>query len=86
MDLTTVDFKTELLNAAEGYCKRNGVTLGALGKRMVNDRKFFVRLKETEGSCTLSTFQFLIRKLSVNSNIGTFEKRVKRIGRVLTEN
>jgi len=84
MDLTTVDYKKELLLAADSYCKRHRMTLGALGKRMVNDRKFFVRIKDDGASCNMDTFQRLIRELSVEPSISSPKKVLRSESRIST--
>ncbi|WP_263353364.1 hypothetical protein [Acidicapsa acidisoli] len=84
MDLTNVDLKGELLRAAKAYCKRKRITLGSLGKKMVNDRKFFVEMDKEDRGCTLDTFQRLIRELSSDVVISIPKKQLSIGSRINT--
>jgi len=62
MDLSTIDYREELLVAAKAYCKRHGITLNRLGKRLMRDHRFFKNIAEGKG-CTVDTFQRVMREM-----------------------
>ena len=67
MDITTVDYRKEVLKLAEQYCETHDISLGTLGKKIVNDFDFFDRLSKKsrtgnkkskrKGGCTVDTLQ-----------------------------
>jgi hypothetical protein len=61
LDLSTINYRKLLLDAADRYCKRHGVSLSWLGKELMNDRRFFTGMKEDKRGCTVDTFQYLVK-------------------------
>ena len=59
---TSMKLKEQLLNAAQKYCDRSGMSKARLATIVVNDGKFFVRL-EGGGGCTIETYERVIAYL-----------------------
>jgi hypothetical protein len=64
MDLTTMDYRKVLLDAAARYCKQHKITLSRLGKKLMNDHRFFTEMRDDDRGCTVDTFQRVMRELS----------------------
>ena len=67
MDLSTVDYRKEMLDAAERYCREHGITLATLGNKVAQDFRFFTKFKNKgKASCTVDTFQRVMRWFEQN--------------------
>jgi hypothetical protein len=79
MDLTTVNYRKELLDAAGSYCRRHKITLAKLGKIVMNDHRFFTEMRDENRGCTVDTFQRVMRELSEESIIESPKKELTEV-------
>ena len=58
--------REDLISIAKRFGEATGVTPAAIGKRALNDTKFFVRINDCGTTFTVRTFDKLIQWLSDN--------------------
>lgn len=61
-----MDYRKQLLEAAEAYCKTTGLSRATVGNYVAKDNRFFDRI-ESGGGCTIDTFQKVMRWFSENT-------------------
>lgn len=59
------ELRTQLLAVASGYSDATGATLATIGKRALNDNRFFQRIEDGHGF-TVKTFDRVVGWLSAN--------------------
>ncbi len=60
-----MDYRKQLLEAAETYCKQTGLSRATVGNYVAKDNRFFDRI-ESGGGCTIDTFQKVMNWFSEN--------------------
>jgi hypothetical protein len=56
MDAEPDDIIADMLAKADAYCERHDISLTRLGILIVNDGKFFTKVRETS-NCTIKTYR-----------------------------
>jgi hypothetical protein len=65
MDITILNYQTEIMKLAEKYCRLTDTNLGALGKKVLNDFTFFTRVSEG-ANCNVKTLRRVVRWFAEN--------------------
>jgi len=61
-----MDFKQELIEAAQNYQKMTGHALSGVGRQVLNDTKFFDRIMNGSG-CNIKTYQKVMQWFQENT-------------------
>jgi hypothetical protein len=56
LELNRQNYKQELLDKAQAWCKLTGGKLSGLGRIIMNDGAFFTRLKDDRIGCRIETY------------------------------